>query len=151
MEENRENRPFLDKIYHQTGEFYRNYGSDSLAIAYYNRSLRTNTRDSYLKAKNYETLGDMYFDGSLYADAGEYYDSTMSSLALNSKPYRIIKRKRDNLNDVIYYEGIAKVNDSDDLALKISMALENYPKIDQLSIERFREETIYNEYTKILG
>jgi len=112
LEENRENRPFLDKIYHQTGEFYRNYGSDSLAIAYYNRSLRTNTRDSYLKAKNYETLGDMYFDGSLYADAGEYYDSTLSSLTLNSKPYRIIKRKRDNLNDVIYYEGIAKVNDS---------------------------------------
>lgn len=112
LEENRENRPFLDKIYHQTAEFYRNLGSDSLAIAYYNYSLRTNTRDNYLKAKNYETLGDMYFDGSVYADAGEYYDSTMSSLPLNSKPYRIIKRKRDNLEDVIYYEGVAKVNDS---------------------------------------
>jgi glycosyltransferase involved in cell wall biosynthesis len=46
---------------------------------------------------------------------------------------------------------LAKVNDSDDLALKISMALENYPKIDQRSIERFREEAIYEEYTKILG
>ncbi|WP_298532355.1 hypothetical protein [uncultured Algibacter sp.] len=112
LEENRENRPFLDKIYHQTAEFYRNLGSDSLAIAYYNYSLRTDTRDNHLKAKNYETLGDMYFDSSLYADAGEYYDSTMSSLPLNSKPYRVIKRKRDNLNDVIYYEGIAKVNDS---------------------------------------
>lgn len=112
LEENRENRPFLDKIYHQTGEFYRYNESDSLAIAYYNKSLRTNTRDNFLKAKNYETLGDMYFDGSVYADAGEYYDSTMSSLPLNSKPFRVIKRKRDNLNDVIFYEGIAKVNDS---------------------------------------
>ena len=31
---------------------------------------------------------------------------------LNSKPYRVIKRKRDNLEDVIYYENIARVNDS---------------------------------------
>ncbi len=112
LEENRENRPFLDKIYHQTAEFYRLNGSDSLAIAYYNESLRTNSRDSHLNARNYEILGDMYFDASIYADAGAYYDSTMSSLPLNSKPYRVIKRKRDNLNDVIYYEGIAKVNDS---------------------------------------
>ncbi|WP_282122608.1 tetratricopeptide repeat protein [Algibacter mikhailovii] len=112
LEENRENRPFLDKIYHHTAEFYRNIESDSLAIAYYNKSLRTNSQDSYLKAKNYETLGDMYFDGSVYADAGEYYDSTMSVLPLNSKPYRVIKRKRDNLNDVIFYEGVARVNDS---------------------------------------
>jgi tetratricopeptide (TPR) repeat protein len=36
----------------------------------------------------------------------------MSNLALNSKPYRVIKRKRENLEDVIYYESIAKTNDS---------------------------------------
>ena len=112
LEENRENRPFLDKIHHQTGEFYRIQGTDSLAIAYYNKSLRTNSRDKFLKAKNYETLGDMYFDGSVYADAGNYYDSTMNSMTLNTKPYRLIKKKRDNLKDVIYYESIAKVNDS---------------------------------------
>jgi len=46
---------------------------------------------------------------------------------------------------------LAKVNDSDDLALKISMALENYPKIDNGHIERFKEETIYEAYTKILS
>ena len=112
LEENRENRPFLDKIYHHTATYHLKNGSDSLAVAYYNKSLRTDSRDKLLKAKNYETLGDMYFDASVYADAGEYYDSTMSNLVLNSKPYRIIKRKRDNLEDVIYYEAIAKVNDS---------------------------------------
>ncbi len=112
LEENRENRPFLDKIYHQIGEYHLNNNSDSLAVAYYNKSLRTNSKDEFLKARNYEILGDMNFDASVYADAGEYYDSTMSNLALNSKPYRVIKRKRDNLEDVIYYEAIAKVNDS---------------------------------------
>ncbi|MDG1730517.1 MAG: hypothetical protein P8I04_11725 [Algibacter sp.] len=112
LEENRENRPFLDKIYHQIGAYHLQNGSDSLAVAYYNKSLRTDTRDKILKSKNYETLGDMNFDASVYAEAGMYYDSTMSNLALNSKPYRVIKRKRDNLEDVIYYEAIAKVNDS---------------------------------------
>ncbi len=112
LEENRENRPFLDKIYHQIGEYHRFNQSDSTAVAYYNKSLRTNSPDKILNAKNYEILGDMNFDKSIYRIAGEYYDSTMTSLDLNSKPYRIIKRKRDNLKDVIYYEAIAQVNDS---------------------------------------
>ncbi|CAH8282795.1 tetratricopeptide repeat protein [Mariniflexile fucanivorans] len=112
LEENRENRPFLDKIYHQKASYFLHYQSDSLATAYFNKSLRTNSPDKVLRAKNYEILGDMNFDKSVYETAGNYYDSTMTSLVLNSKPYRIIKRKRDNLEDVIYYESIAKVNDS---------------------------------------
>ncbi|MFD0990573.1 tetratricopeptide repeat protein [Mariniflexile jejuense] len=112
LEENRENRPFLDKIYHQKAAYYLQNQSDSLAITYFNKSLRTNSTDKILRAKNYEILGDMNFDKSVYREAGNYYDSTMTSLDLNTKPYRIIKRKRDNLEDVIYYEDIAKVNDS---------------------------------------
>lgn len=134
LEEDRENRPFLDKIYHQIGAYHLKNGSDSLAVAYYNKSLRTDSRDNFLKAKNYETLGDMNFDASVYADAGEYYDSTMSNLALNSKPYRIIKRKRDNLKDVIYYESIAKVNDS-------ILRLVNLPEAEKLAyFETFVED-----------
>ncbi len=112
LQENRENRPYLDKIYHQIAEYYLKNQSDSLAVAYYNKSLRTNSQDKLLRARNYRILGDINFDASVYKEAGNYYDSTMSSLVLNSKPYRIIKRKRDNLEDVIYYEDIAQVNDS---------------------------------------
>ncbi len=112
LEENRENRPFLDKIYHQIGEYHLTNKSDSLAVVYYNKSLRTNSKDKQLKARNYEILGDINFDKSIYSIAGQYYDSTMTNLVLNSKPYRVIKKKRDNLEDVIYYEAIAKVNDS---------------------------------------
>ena len=112
LEEDRENRPYLDKIYHQIATFHLKNNSDSLAVNYYNKSLRTNSQDKLLKAKNYEVLGDMNFDASLYREAGQYYDSTMTNLVLNSKPYRVIKRKRDNLDDVIYYEDIAQVNDS---------------------------------------
>lgn len=112
LEENRENRPFLDKIYHQIGQFHLQRKSDSLAVVYYNKSLRTRSLDKQLMARNYQVLGDMNFDASIYREAGAYYDSTMLNLKLNSKPYRVIKRKRDNLDDVIYYEDIAQVNDS---------------------------------------
>lgn len=112
LETNRENRPFLDKIYHVIGTHHLKNESVTLASQYLNKSLRTNTRDQKLKARNYEILGDITFDKSLYADAGSYYDSTLANLKLNSKPYRTIKRKRDNLEDVIYYEAIAKVDDS---------------------------------------
>ncbi|WP_338732218.1 tetratricopeptide repeat protein [Mangrovimonas cancribranchiae] len=112
LEKNRENRPFLDKIYHQIGEYHMINGSDSLALANYNKSLRTNSRDKKLKARNYEILGDYEFDYANYKIAGAYYDSTMLNMEKNKKPYRIIKRKRDNLEDVIYYEDVAKATDS---------------------------------------
>lgn len=112
LEENRENRPFLDKIYHQIGEFYRNTNSEILSKAYYNKSLRTNSQDNILMARNYEILGDMNFSKSDYKEAGKYYDSTLTRLVENTKRYRTIKRKRDNLDDVIYYEGIAQTTDS---------------------------------------
>ncbi|MFV0566529.1 MAG: tetratricopeptide repeat protein, partial [Flavobacteriaceae bacterium] len=111
LEENRENRPYLDKIFHQKAHYFLEEEQDSLAVAYFNKSLRTNSPDNILNARNYEVLGNMNFDESLYAEAGKYYDSTMSSLVENSKPYRVIKRKRDNLEDVIYYEDVAKVDD----------------------------------------
>ena len=112
LETNRENRPFLDRIYHQIAQYQLLNQSDSIAISYLNKSLRTNSEDDYLTARNYQILGDLKFDYSEYSLAGSYYDSTLLKLKENSKPYRAIKRKRDNLEDVIYYESIAKDNDS---------------------------------------
>ncbi|WP_452221554.1 type IX secretion system periplasmic lipoprotein PorW/SprE [Lacinutrix salivirga] len=125
LEKNRENRPYLDKINHQIAEYYLQNDMDSLAVAYYNKSLRTNSADKILVARNYEILGDINFDNAIYKQAGAYYDSTMLSLVKDSKPFRIIKRKRDNLDDVIYYEDIAKANDS---VLKLAAL----PKAEQL-------------------
>lgn len=112
LEENRENKPFLDKIYHQIAEYHLKNESDSLAVANYNKSLRTKSPDKILKAKNYEILGDINFDSNRFKTAGAYYDSTMVNMTVNSKPYRTIKRKRENLDDVILYESIAERNDS---------------------------------------
>ena len=112
LEADRENRPFLAKIYHQIAQYHIKNQNDSLAVENFNKSLRTNSPDQILVSKNYENLGDIFFDYTEYKIAGAYYDSTMSNMTENSKPFRIIKRKRENLDDVIYYEDIAIANDS---------------------------------------
>lgn len=127
LEEDRENRPFLGKIYYRIAEFHKQNKGDSLAIVYYNKSLRSQSTDKPLRAVDYTTLGDMNFDIAEYKIAGAYYDSTMNNLVLNSKPYRTIKRKRENLDDVIYYEDIAQINDS-------ILNLASLSKEDQLAL-----------------
>ena len=80
LEKDRENRPYLDKIYHQIGEYHNNNSSDSLAITYYNKSLRKDSKDIHLNALSYQSLGNMSFDDFEYKNAGAYYDSTMLNL-----------------------------------------------------------------------
>ena len=112
MEKNRENRPFLDKIYNQLGEYYRNTKNIDTAITWYNESIQNFKNDNVLQAKNYTTLAEIHFDRALYSYAGAYYDSTITFLSENSREWRRVKKKRANLADVIKYEAIAKTNDS---------------------------------------
>ena len=108
----RENRPYLDKIYFQLAEFHYQQDSARLAIDYYNRSLRVPSNNSYLQSLDYQTLGNINFDAANYEMAGAYYDSTLTKLQENSREYRLVKRKKDNLEDVIYYEKMAQKADS---------------------------------------
>ncbi|MEL6306373.1 MAG: hypothetical protein AAFQ20_16540, partial [Bacteroidota bacterium] len=112
LEENRENRPFLDKIFRSKANFHLSTASDSLAIVYYNKSLRANRGDRKLSSLNYQSLADYYFDQDAYKTSGAYYDSTLTNLEQNTRKYRRIKKKLDNLEDVIKYEDIAQYADS---------------------------------------
>ena len=112
LESNRENKPFLDKIYHHIANYHIKDNKDSLAITYYNKSLRTDSKDTHLTALNYQKLAELNFDYSEYSLAGSYYDSTLLNLKEKSKTFRVIKRKRDNLEEVIFYEAIAQETDS---------------------------------------
>ena len=47
LEENRENRPFLDKIYYEIAQYHYQNGSDTIAVSYYNKSLRKNSKDKF--------------------------------------------------------------------------------------------------------
>ena len=108
----RENRPFLDVLNHEIAIFYDNQGLKDNAKKYYNKSLRTNSQDNYLIASNYRNLAEINFNDAKYVVAGQYYDSTLVRMDNKTREHKAIKKKRENLNDVIKYEGIAQVNDS---------------------------------------
>ncbi len=112
LEKNRENRPFLDRIYNQMGEYYRNSSNIDTAVVYYNKSIKAYNDDKILQSINYQTLAEINFDAAQYRTAGAYYDSTLTQLTEGTRQYRRIKKKRDNLDDVIKYEDIAIKNDS---------------------------------------
>ncbi|TRO67352.1 tetratricopeptide repeat protein [Christiangramia sabulilitoris] len=122
LEKDRENRPYLDKIYFQLGEYYQKLDSTDLAIEYYNKSLRSPSSDVFLKSINYEILADINFDLASYQEAGKYYDSTLTFMSPGLLEYRIIKKKRTNLEDVIKFEKIAEETDS---ILKLSSLSED--------------------------
>ena len=80
LEENRENRPFLDKIYRQIAEYHLETESDSLAIVYFNKSLRKTENKPKLNALNYENLAEYNFDQNLYKNSGAYYENHVAEL-----------------------------------------------------------------------
>lgn len=112
LEKNRENRPFLDIIYNQMGEYYQNTDSMPAALKYYNKSIAAFKQDRVLQSVNYNTLAEINFDNAEYKNAGAYYDSTLTFLTEKSREWRRVKKKRENLDDVIKYEDIAISHDS---------------------------------------
>ncbi|MBK5213962.1 MAG: hypothetical protein JJE55_09925 [Flavobacteriaceae bacterium] len=112
LEKNRENRPFLDKIYNQFGDYYYNSDSIAKAVKYYNKSIKAFKQDRILQSVNYQTLAEINFDAAKYKTAGAYYDSTLTYLEEKSRQWRRVTKKRENLADVIKYEDIATQNDS---------------------------------------
>lgn len=108
----RENRPFLDVLHHQLAIFREKTNKKELAKKEYNLSLKKKTQDTYLAASNYRNLADIYFIESKFIKAGKYYDSTLVQLKPRTREFNLIKKKRENLEEVIKYEGIAQSNDS---------------------------------------
>lgn len=108
----RENRPYLNFINHEIGLFYDKSKNYKQAKKYYNISLNAKAVDKYLIASNYRNLAEIYFNEASYVTAGKYYDSTLVQLEPRTREFRMIRKKRDNLDDVIKFEGIATKNDS---------------------------------------
>ncbi len=134
LEENRENRPFLDKIYREVALYHLANSSDTLALAYFNKSLKATQNLPQLNALNYENLAEYNFEKNDYKTAGAYYDSVLTNVKENTRKYRTIKKKSDNLEDVVRYEGEVQYADS-------VITLYNLPKEEQSAFfERYIAE-----------
>ena len=153
--DDRENRPFLDVIYHEMGVFYDKKNDQLLAKEFYNASLKSKSPDAYLMASNYRNLGDLHFKNTEYSTAAKYYDSTLVKLDVKTREYIHIKKVRKDLDEVIEYESIAKENDSilnivalsnTDRILYFEKHIEKLKKSDEAKkiLEEKQEKTLDN-------
>jgi len=110
--EDRENRPYLDVIYHSIGIFYDNNDEKDNALKYYNASLDAKSADPYLNASNYRNIGNLYFKHTDYLFAAKSYDKCLELLDPKTREYLQISKIRKNLDEAIVNETIAKRNDS---------------------------------------
>ena len=149
LSQNFENNNFFDVIYHQIAMLYlkktntEKVHKDSLATHYFNKSLRSDPDDEILIAKNYNELAEMKFRNKEYLQAGLYYDSTLSELNVRSRDFRKIKKKRENLDDLIYYENLTTQLDS--ITTLINMSDESRRKFFENHIAKLKKN---NERSK---
>ena len=149
LSQNFENNNFFDVIYHQIAMLYlkktniEKVHKDSLATHYFNKSLRSDPDDETLIAKNYNELAEMKFRNKDYLQAGLYYDSTLSELNVRSRDFRKIKKKRENLDDLIYYENLTTQLDS--ITTLINMSDESRRKFFENHIAKLKKN---NERSK---
>ena len=110
--DNRENRSFLDVIYHNMGLFYDHYNKPDSATIFYKISLKAQPKDPYLAASNYRNIGNIYFKAIDYPLAAKYYDSTLVKLNPKTREFYKIQKKRKDLDEAIRLETSTKRNDS---------------------------------------
>jgi len=125
---NRDNRPYLDKIYYQIAILQEKKDSVNLAVLNYNNSLRAKQGGAKQKTFSYEKLANIYFKNLDYVTASAYYDSILK-VAENKQTLRIkrIERRSKNLTSLTKNEKLLQRNDS--ILLLASMpkkALEEY-------------------------
>ena len=114
-----ENNKFLDIINFQLAKLYLNEYKlkgqkefELKSIGFFNKSLEQNSSDNYLASRNYLSLAEINFSNKNYFEAGLYYDSTLTKLDQKTKETRTIKRRRESLSDLIFYEKAKQQSDS---------------------------------------
>ena len=110
----RDNRPYLDELHYQTGLVHKKLGRTDIAEEHFVKSVHTMSAKQFQQGLSYEELGNIYFDKAKFVDAGAYYDSVLSIPVANknTKRLRRLKRKRENLQEVISFEEISQKTDS---------------------------------------
>ena len=112
MLNNYENQAFEHVINRALAKLYLEKQEDSLALLYYDRSLESPSLDSYTRIANYEDLADFHFEKGAYLTSGGFLDNLLRLFDEGSVAYKKMKRKRDNLGEVISYEETVQLTDS---------------------------------------
>ena len=95
------NIDFRDQIYYALGSIAFNESRDGDAMRFYKLSVASSTTNTNQKGVSFLAIADMYFSIPDYKNSQCYYDSTVSSLTKDYPNYQNIKRKSENLNELV--------------------------------------------------
>ena len=107
-----ENQPYLHLIHQQEARYLLNQKQDSLALSYFNKSLRSPNIDTSTQIANYRELADYYFQAGGYVKTGAYLDSLLRQIPEEGRFKMNIQRERDGLDEVIALEQVIRSTDS---------------------------------------
>ena len=109
---NYENQTFEHLVNRAIGNLYLKQKEDSLALVYFDRSIDSPYLDPYTQIENNKDLADYHFKEGNYFISGNYLDKLLPLFDETSLAFKKIKRKRENLSEVIFYEQNIKQTDS---------------------------------------
>ena len=112
MLKNYENQPFEHVLNRAIANLYLQQENDSVALEYFNRSLESPSLDSYTEIENFRDLAEYHFTNGAYLKSGGYLDKLLLLFDESTSTYKKLKRKRDNLGEVISYENTVQETDS---------------------------------------
>lgn len=95
------NTDYLDQIYYALGNIAYNEMRDDDALWYFKQSIAASTTNDNQKSISYLAVADIYFDKPDYRNAQLYYDSAMVNLPHEYPDYQNIRRKAENLTDLV--------------------------------------------------
>jgi tetratricopeptide (TPR) repeat protein len=109
---NYENQPFEHILNRAIAKLYLQQNQDSLALDYFNKSMTSTFLDSYTEIENFQDLADYHFAKGAYLKSGSFLDKLLPLFDEKTTAYKKLKRKRDNLDEVIAYEKTVQDTDS---------------------------------------
>ena len=109
---NYENIPYEYALNRSIGKLYLGEEQDSIALVYFDKSLQSPSIDTYTQIENYQDLVNYNFEKGNYLKTGTYLDKLLPLFEETSVDFKKLKRKRDNISEIIIYEKIVQQTDS---------------------------------------
>ena len=109
---NYENQPFEHVLNRAIANLYLQQNQDSTALVFFNKSLASPSLDTYTEIQNFQDLADFHFSKGAYLKSGSFLDKLLPLFDEKTTVYKKLKRKRDNLDEVIAYEKTVQDTDS---------------------------------------
>ena len=109
---NFENLPYEHVLNRSIGTLYLEEDQDSVALIYFEKSLQSPSIDFFTQIENYQDLAEYNFEKGNYLETGLYLKKLLPLYEETSATFKKLKRKSDNLSEVIIYERTLQQTDS---------------------------------------